>query len=128
MVAVRISDPPKGDPVMSGKIRTTALVLILAGLLAPAAYALPRGAAFPVTHRDGLTAVLWSWLSRVTAIWEKEGSSMDPNGQPQSDAGSQMDPNGQPKEGSQMDPDGKPQSVPPPSSTTDAGGDMDPNG
>jgi hypothetical protein len=90
---------------MSGKIRITALVLILAGLLAPAAHSVPRGA-FPVTDTDSLTAVLWSWLNRLTAIWEKEGSSMDPNGQPQSDAGSQMDPNGQPKEGSQMDPNG----------------------
>lgn len=113
---------------MSGKIRTTALVLLLAGLLAPAASALPRGAAFPVTHRNDLTAVFWSWVSRVTAIWEKEGSSMDPNGQPLSDAGSSMDPNGTPKEGSQMDPNGKPLSALPPSSTTEAGGDMDPNG
>jgi hypothetical protein len=86
---------------MSGKIRITALVLLLAGLLAPAAHAIPRGA-FPVTDTDGLTADLWNWLNRLTAIWEKEGSQMDPNG--------------------------KPQSVPPPSSTTEAGSDMDPNG
>lgn len=116
---------------MSGKIRTLALVLVLAGLFASAAHALP-GAGFPVPDRGGLTAVLWSWLSRLTAAWEKAGSSMDPNGQPQGDAGSQMDPNGQPlsgvtnKEGSQMDPDGKPQGVLPP--TGEEGSQMDPNG
>lgn len=103
---------------MSGKIRTLALVLVLAGLLANAAHALP-GAGFPVPDRGGLTAVLWSWLSRLTAIWEKEGSSMDPNGQPLSGVTT--------KAGSQMDPDGKPQ-VPPPPSTGDAGSSMDPNG
>lgn len=87
---------------MSGKIRTLALVLVLAGLLANAAHALPGGAGFPVPDRGGLTAVLWSWLSRLTAVWEKEGSSMDPDGQPQGalpagstgEEGSQMDPNG----------------------------------
>ena len=92
---------------MPGKIRTAALVLLLAGLLAPAASALPRGAAFPaVPGGDGLTAVLWGWLSRAAAIREKEGSSMDPDGQPKSDAGSQTDPDGAPKEGSSMDPNG----------------------
>ncbi|HYO15404.1 MAG TPA: hypothetical protein VE685_19585 [Thermoanaerobaculia bacterium] len=101
---------------MSGKIRTLALVLVLAGLLANAAHALPGRAGFPVPDRGGLTAVLWSWLSRLTAIWEKEGSSMDPNGQPQGDAGSQMDP------------DGKPQGTLPPSSTGEEGSQMDPNG
>lgn len=87
---------------MSGKIRTLALVLVLAGLPANAAHALPGGAGFPVPDRGGLTAVLWSWLSRLTAVWEKEGSSMDPDGQPPSalPAGSTGE------EGSQMDPDG----------------------
>jgi hypothetical protein len=104
---------------MSGKIRALALVLVLAGLLANAAHALP-GAGFPVPDRGGLTAVLWNWLSRLTEIWEKEGSSMDPNGQPLSGVTN--------KEGSQMDPDGKPRPVQPPSSTGDAGSSMDPNG
>jgi hypothetical protein len=119
---------------MSGKIRTLALVLVLAGLLANAAHALPGTGGFPVPDRGGFTAVLWNWLSRLTAIWGKEGSQMDPNGQPQGDdSGSQMDPDGQPlsgvttKAGSSMDPDGKPQ-VPPPPSTGDAGSQMDPNG
>ncbi|RPH55728.1 hypothetical protein EHM82_04755 [bacterium] len=101
---------------MSGKIRAIALVLVLAGLLANAAHALPGGAGFPVPDRGGLTAVLWSWLHRLTAVWEKEGSSMDPNGQPQGDAGSQMDPNGQPL------------SALPAGSTGEAGSSMDPNG
>lgn len=100
---------------MSGKIRTLALVLVLAGLLAPAAHALPRGAAFPVPEPGGLATVLWSWLSRLAAVREKAGSSMDPNGQP--------------KAGSSMDPDGQPQgALPPGSTTTEAGSDMDPNG
>lgn len=104
---------------MSGKIRTLAFVLVLAGLLANAAHALP-GAGFPVADRGGLTVVLWSWLSRLTAIWEKEGSQMDPNGQPLSGVTN--------KAGSSMDPDGQPQSVQPPSSTGDTGSSMDPNG
>jgi hypothetical protein len=43
----------------------------------------------------------------LTAIWETEGASLDPNGQPR------------PHEGGSLDPDG---------STTDTGGSLDPNG
>lgn len=43
----------------------------------------------------------------LTAIWEMEGPSLDPNGQPR------------PNEGSSLDPDG---------STADNGGSLDPSG
>jgi hypothetical protein len=99
---------------MSGKIRTAALVLVLACLLAPSAHALPGRAPFPAGA--GFTDLFWGWLSRLVAVWEKEGSSMDPDGHKE---GSQMDPDGQ-KEGSSMDPNGQPHN--------DAGSQMDPNG
>lgn len=43
----------------------------------------------------------------LTAIWEMEGSSLDPSGQPRPTEGSSLDPNG---------------------STADTGGSLDPNG
>ncbi|HKV07708.1 MAG TPA: hypothetical protein VJ725_06195 [Thermoanaerobaculia bacterium] len=110
---------------MSAKIRTTAFALLLAALFATTANALPRGSrlSLPVSDSSFFT-VLWDWMTSLFAVGpqEKEGSSMDPNGQSGTKAGSQMDPNGQPTPGagSHMDPDGDP--------TTEAGGDMDPNG
>jgi hypothetical protein len=57
---------------------------------------------------------LWHWLTGSTpglaAVWDKEGSDMDPNGL---------------KAGSDMDPDGR---VIPSPATTDAGIEMDPDG
>lgn len=44
----------------------------------------------------------------LTAIWEMEGASLDPDGKPR------------PHEGSSLDPDGQPR--------TDTGGSLDPNG
>lgn len=110
---------------MSRKIRTAALILLLAGLLTATANALPRGArsSFPLSDSGSFVTVLWDWMASLFAgSQEKEGSSMDPDGQPTNKAGSSMDPDGQPTTdaGSQMDPDGDP--------TTEAGSDMDPNG
>lgn len=54
--------------------------------------------------KGGLLSTLWSF---VAALWEEEGGSLDPNGQPR------------PNEGGFIDPDGK---------STDEGSDLDPNG
>lgn len=110
---------------MSGKIRTTALILLLAGLFTTTANALPRGArpSSPLSDSESFVIILWDWMASLFAgSQEKEGSSMDPNGQPTNKAGSQMDPNGQPASdaGSGMDPNGQP--------TSDAGSQMDPDG
>ncbi|HSF43208.1 MAG TPA: hypothetical protein VLT87_25635 [Thermoanaerobaculia bacterium] len=96
---------------MSGKLRTTAFALLLATLFATTANALPREARLSLPLSDsGFVTVFWDWMTSLFAAGpqEKEGSSMDPDGQPVPAAGSQMDPNGDP--------------------TTEAGGDMDPNG
>ena len=57
---------------------------------------------------------LWRWLAGnapgLAALWDKEGSDMDPDGL---------------KAGSEMDPDGR---VIPSPAKTDEGGDMDPDG
>lgn len=110
---------------MSGKIRTAALALLLAGLLTTTANALPRGAgsSFSLSESGSFVSVLWDWMvSFFAGIQEKEGSSMDPDGQPTNKAGSHMDPDGQPTPdaGSSMDPNGQPAS--------DAGSQMDPDG
>ena len=47
---------------------------------------------------------LWSF---VKALWEENGGSLDPDGQPQPTNGSSLDPSGSTKdEGSDLDPDG----------------------
>jgi hypothetical protein len=125
MVAAGNNIRSKETHVMSGKIRTVALILLLAGLFTATANALPRGArsSFPLSDSGSFVTTLWGWMASFFAgSQEKEGSSMDPNGNPTTNAGSQMDPDGQPRTnaGSSMDPDGDP--------TTEAGSDMDPNG
>lgn len=89
---------------MSRKIRCLAVALALALLSAGAAQA--RSLQIPPASAGFLDS-FWQWLAGhsvpgLTALWEKEGSSMDPDGRP------------------------FPLSAPP--ATTDAGGDMDPNG
>jgi len=98
---------------MSQKIRSAALVLVLSTLFVSSAYALPPVHPTAGPRSGGFLAAAWSWLASfvplaapvhtpgLTAIWEKAGSSMDPNGLPHNfssnattDAGSQMDPNG----------------------------------
>lgn len=110
---------------MSGKLRITVSALLLAFLFAVTANALPREARLSLSLSDSsFAAALWDWMTSLFAAGpqQKEGSSMDPNGQLGNKAGSHMDPNGQPTPGagSHMDPDGDP--------TTDAGSQMDPDG
>ena len=76
---------------MSRMIRSAVLALVLANLVASAAFALPRVHQPLPAPRTGLTAV-WEWLVSLlvpagpvaktpgTGIMAKAGSSMDPNG------------------------------------------------
>lgn len=105
---------------MSQKIRSAVAVFVLVLLSAGAVSALPLASA--PYEPSGFMAAAWDWLTslagRFGGLWEKErssmdpnglnkeGSQMDPNGQPGSPAGSQIDPNGLNKAGSSMDPDG----------------------
>jgi hypothetical protein len=57
----------------------------------------------------------------LTAIWEREGASLDPNGQPRLHEGGSLDPSGgRADTGSSLDPSGQPR--------TDEGGSLDPDG
>ena len=88
---------------MSRKIRRLAAALGLALLTAGVAQARPL---HPESASPGFFDALWQWLAGhapgLTAIWEREGGDMDPNG--------------------------RTLQLPAPPPTTDAGGDMDPNG
>jgi hypothetical protein len=98
---------------MSQKIRSAALVLVLSSLFVTSAYALPPVHTGGGPQDQGFLAAAWTWLASfvlpaaphhttgLTAAWEKEGSSMDPNGKTDNfspnvspDLGSSMDPNG----------------------------------
>ncbi|HEV7509914.1 MAG TPA: hypothetical protein VGS07_33890 [Thermoanaerobaculia bacterium] len=89
---------------MSRKIRCLAAALALVLLSAGAAQA--RSIQSP-SGSPGFLDALWQWLAGryapgLSAIWEKEGSSMDPDGRtlhlsgppPTTDEGGSMDPNG----------------------------------
>lgn len=88
---------------MSRNVRTIAFALLLVLVSASATQALPLGE----ERRSGLVDRMLSWIGKLlspslTPVWEMEGSSLDPNGEPQNnswpepttDAGSDMDPNG----------------------------------
>lgn len=84
-------------------VRRPLAVLLLLLTLAPAlSWAGPRG-----PEPRGKTAMgrflpaLWTF---VKALWEEEGSSLDPSGEPRPGAGSDLDPSGD--SGSSLDPDG----------------------
>lgn len=89
-------------------VRRILAVLLLVLTLAPA---LSWAAERRIELRDGavilngrLLPAVWSFLR---AVWEEEGPSLDPDGQPRPNTGSDLDPDG---------------------STTDEGSDLDPNG
>ena len=97
---------------MLRKIRSAVIVLVLVNLAATTAYALPLAGRRPSSRSEGLFAAAWEWFTSVLVpagetglqvVWEKAGSSMDPDGFPQPDssvsgemteAGSSMDPDG----------------------------------
>jgi hypothetical protein len=102
---------------MTRKIRCLAATLVLALLTAGAAQARSPHAQ---PGRSGFFDALWQWLAGryapgLAALWEKEGSDMDPNGLVN-------------KEGSSMDPNGQARPLLVPTPGTEAGSDMDPNG
>jgi hypothetical protein len=76
----------------SRKVRSAVIVLVLANLVASAAYALPPTGRQPLSGPEGVLAAAWEWFASLLApneetggrvIWEKAGSQMDPNGDPQ---------------------------------------------
>lgn len=97
---------------MSRKIRTAVAALVLANLLAAAAYALPPAGRRSAPRSESFITALQEWFASLLApagrpyprgIEEKAGSSMDPDGTPQvnvevtgdrTEEGSSMDPNG----------------------------------
>lgn len=97
---------------MSRKIRTAVAALVLAHLLAAAAYALPPAGRRLASGPESFITALKEWFASLLVpagqpdtrgIEEKAGSSMDPDGSPQfnvevsgdkTEEGSSMDPNG----------------------------------
>ncbi len=88
---------------MSRNVRSIAFALLFVLVSASAAQALPLGEA----PGSSLVSRMLSWIGtllspEVTSVWDMEGSSMDPNGDPGNnslpastiDEGSSMDPNG----------------------------------
>lgn len=114
---------PEGDVFMSRiDVRRIVAVLLLVFTLVPAfSWAAERrseargeGAIFRQVR------LLHGFWSLLRSVWEEEGGSLDPDGQPRPNEGSSLDPSGSTgDEGSDLDPDG---------STTDEGSDLDPNG
>jgi hypothetical protein len=96
---------PEGDVFMPRISRLLAALLLLLTLAPALSWAGPHG---PEPREEAVKGrflpTLWSF---VKALWEEEGSSLDPSGQPR------------PNEGSSLDPDG---------STADNGSSLDPNG
>jgi hypothetical protein len=92
---------PEGDVFMPRIRRSIALLLLLLILAPVLSWAgPPRDEAV----KDTFLLKLWSF---VKTIWEANGGSLDPDGQPR------------PSEGGSLDPDG---------STADEGSDLDPSG
>lgn len=97
---------------MSRKIRTAVAALVLANLLAAAAYALPPAGRRAASRSESFITALQEWFASLLApagqpdvrgIEEKAGSSMDPDGIPQTNVGVSGEGDG---EGSSMDPNG----------------------
>lgn len=77
---------------MSRRARVCAVLLALLVLTTGAVQALPAVGAMRVSESEGVLARIWGWLSAVflvdgsapsgglTAIWEQDGSHLDPNG------------------------------------------------
>ena len=77
------------------KIGSVVLMLVLVHLFAPAAHALPPSGSLVLIGGEGFFPAAWEWLvslvspgkTELQKIWEKAGSSMDPDGCPQETAG-----------------------------------------
>jgi hypothetical protein len=94
---------PEGDVLM---IRRSLALLLLLLTLAPAlSWAGPRR---PEPRDEAVKGrflpTLWSF---VKALWEENGGSLDPDGQPRPNEGGSLDPSGSRGDtGSDLDPDG----------------------
>jgi hypothetical protein len=98
---------PEGDVLMPRiDVRRLLAALLLLLTLAPAlSWAGQRG---PEPRDEAVKGrflpTLWSF---VKALWEENGSSLDPRGQPRPNEGSSLDPSGSTgDEGSDLDPSG----------------------
>lgn len=85
--------------------RWLALSVLLLTLAPALSWAGPRR---PEPREEAVTGrflpTLWSF---VKALWEEEGGSLDPSGEPRPTNGSDLDPSGsRADEGSSLDPDG----------------------
>jgi hypothetical protein len=108
------------------KIRSAAALFLVLVVSMP-----PALAAAPISVKGRVVSTLCHFLR---GLWEKEGSSVDPNGKRASslpfcakaDAGSSLDPSGRKHqkadEGSSVDPDGLRRA------TADSGSSLDPSG
>jgi hypothetical protein len=68
-----------------------------------------------------IVLLLLALTPTLTAIWEMEGASLDPSGQPRPHEGSSLDPDGSAADtGASLDPNGQPR--------TDNGSSLDPSG
>lgn len=85
--------------------RIVAILLLILTLTPALSWAGQRRMEFwDPSIRGGLLSTLWSF---VTSLWEEEGSSLDPSGQPRPGEGGSLDPNGSSTdEGSDLDPSG----------------------
>jgi len=88
--------------------RAFALFLPALLLLAGTAFAAPARRETARIQPASAVSCLWNALAR---LWEKNGSSLDPDGQPRTgqgaEAGGSLDPSGAPnEEGSSLDPSG----------------------
>ncbi|HET9227756.1 MAG TPA: hypothetical protein VFR31_13870 [Thermoanaerobaculia bacterium] len=85
--------------------RIVAILLLLLTLTPALSWAGQREPEVWVPSVKGwLLSTLWSFM---TSVWEEEGGSLDPNGQPRPNSGSSLDPNGSSAdEGGFIDPDG----------------------
>jgi len=92
---------PEGDVFMPRIRRSLALLLLLLTLAPAISWAgPPRDEAV----KDTFLLKLWSF---VKTLWEEEGGSLDPDGQPRPNNGGSLDPNGSTADtGSDLDPDG----------------------
>jgi hypothetical protein len=99
---------------MSRTMRLAVLVLVLANLMASAAFALPR-ASRPAPAGTEVLATAWAWLSSFLVPASPVAKA--PGGGIIGKAGSSIDSNGAPHAGKMY-----------PGATTDAGVGMDPDG
>ncbi|MBW8878198.1 MAG: hypothetical protein JF614_24820 [Acidobacteria bacterium] len=85
--------------------RCLPVLVLLAGLVLPLspAHAFPHPVVAPHHSAKGPSSSVWAWLAHLFhATWEKNGMTIDPNGQPTATA-----PPGPPGDnGSMPDPDG----------------------